>query len=914
MKIDSPLYIHYMNRRLLQFGLFALLAIQVLADRIPEDAARGIASKFITGDSRMRKAQAAGTALSLAAATRGYYAYNIGTDGGFVLVAADDNVASTVLGYSDCGGFDTGRLPENVRWWLGEYDRQVELVSKLPKQNGGLRLAVSDSASARDFAPIEPLITAKWNQTAPYNNMCPELNGERSVTGCMATALAQIMRHHRWPEQGNSTISYRWEAGDTTLVRDFSGNVYNYDAMTDTYDESSSQESKDAVALLMADVGYALKMQYSPVSSGSNNYIGVSGLANNMGYANGASYHQRRYYSKDEWNGMVYNELAASRPVYFSGYNRSSGHAFVCDGYSGDGYFHFNWGWGGYCDGNFLLTVLDPGSQQGAGGSSDGYALDQEVIVGMQRDAKEAVPNIVFDSPISITPQKTLRTGSATITSAANSFGSLGFNPTNATLGVKVVGSDSGAVYIPSSTTLSLNYYESSPDSVFTIGLTSFPKENGTYGVYPAYRDEASGKWHDMRHLQKEGVFSLVATVKGDSVTFGDMADKQGTIGATGLAVTSEGSIFEGKDFYCGVKITCSGSEYSGTLLLGLVSNDAIHAYNTFYCNLFAGEEQDFSVRITAPTAGEYALYAIQETNGGYESFGDSVSVTVTKMPTGTVTVTSYSASSPPYAGSKFVITADVECAGGDYNAPIKVLYADTNSGYALGTMGQTKVNLADGDKQTVPIECTAPDSAAQYRIGILSYDNQIISTIYIFTVEERPLDILSLARPLAIDGQDGGVDPEHLQLKAVVKCNGEGYNNQLAAYIFEDEVNVVGSLYTQLDIAKGDSATVTFAGACSNLKPGVTYEAYVYYIGEADGTWYPLCDENGETGSVTFTVQQPSGIAATKDAKATERISIYTPSGTLLGSQTGEKPDLSALPSGIYIIKAGGKTYKKVH
>ncbi len=903
-----------MNRRLLQFGLFALFAIQVLADNIPEDAARGIASKFITGDSRMRKARAEGTKLSLAAATKGYYAYNIGKDGGFVLVAADDNVASAVLGYSDCGAFDTDRLPENVRWWLGEYDRQVEQAAKLPKQSGGLRLARSGSSGGRDFAPIEPLVTAKWNQTAPYNNMCPELKGEHSVTGCMATALAQIMRHHRWPEQGAGTISYRWEAGDTTLVRDFSGSVYNYDAMTDTYDENSSQESKDAVALLMADIGYALKMQYSPASSGSNNYTGVPGLAYNMGYANGASYHQRYYYSKDEWDGMIYGELAASRPVYFCGYNKGSGHAFVCDGYSGNGYFHINWGWGGYCDGNFLLTVLDPGSRQGAGGSSDGYALDQEVIIGMQRDAKEAVPNIVFDNPISITPRKALRTGSATIGSAADNFGSLGFNPINATFGVKIVGSDGSTVYVPSSTTLSLKYYESALDSVFTVGLSSFPKENGTYGVYPAYRDEASGKWYDMSHLQKDGVFSFVATVKGDSITFGDTANRLGSIDATGVAVTSEGDIFEGKDFHCGVKIACSDSEYGGTLLLGLVRNDTIYAYNTFYCNLSAGEEQDFSVRITAPEAGEYTLFAIREADGGYESFGDSASVTVAMVPTGTVTVTSYAATATPYAGSKFGIAADVECAGGDYNALIKVVYADANSGNVLGTMGQTRVNLADGGKQTVTIECTAPDSAAQYIIGIMSYDNQIISKAYRFTVEERQPDLLSLARPMEIDRQDDGVDPEHLQLKAVVKCNRDGYNGQLAAYLFDEGENIVGSLYTQLDIVKGDSAIVTFAGACSNLTPGATYNAYVYYAAEADGTWHPLCDENGEAGSVTFTVRQPSGIDAAKDAKHAECMSIYTLSGTLIGNQTGEKPDLSALPSGIYIIKVGGKTYKTAH
>lgn len=900
-----------MNRRLLQLGLFALFAVQVLADNIPEDAARSIASKFITGDNRMRKAQATTTTLSLATTTKGYYAYNIGKNAGFVLVATDDNVTNTVLGYSDYGTFDANTLPENVRWWLSEYDRQVELAAKLTKQNGGFKIARSGSSDGQDYPLIDPLITSKWNQDSPYNDMCPETNGKHGLTGCVATALAQIMRYHRWPEKGTGSISYKWEAGETTLIRDFSSHTYDYDAMTDTYDKNSSQESKDAVALLMADVGYAIQMQYTPDVSNAYNSYGVRGLVNHMGYANGASFQMRNYYSKDEWNDMIYSELAASRPVYYSGRNKDAGHAFVCDGYNGNGYFHFNWGWGGYCDGNFLLTVVDPGSQQGLGGSSDGYAIDQQVIIGMQRDAKEVVPNMTMDNPISITPKKALRTGSATITSAGKNYGSVGFNPIKATLGVKVVGNDSSVVYVPSSTTVSLKYWENATDSILTINLSSFPKENGTYGVYPAYRDDASGKWYDMKHLQNEGVFSLVATVKGDSISFGETSTKMGSVVATDLTVDKKLGAFEKRDFYCDMKISCSDNEFCDNLILGLAKGNKVYAYNMFFCNLSAGEKQAFSVRITAPEAGEYTLLALQKVGDGYEDISNGVPVTVENAPTGTVSVTNFSTSTTPYAGNKFTITATVECSKGDYNAPIKAICASAEDGTILGRMGYERVNMTNGETRMVQIECTAPSIAAQYQIAFMNYENKQISGSYDFTVEEKPLDILTLAQPLTIDGQDGGVNPELVQLKTMVKCNRNEYIGQLAAFFYNEKDSVVDQLISQLNISNGDSTNVTFAGKCSNLKPGATYTAKICYAGEADGKWQVMCDKNGKAGSVTFTVQEASGIAAAKDAKATERISIYTVSGALLDNQTGAKPDLSTLPSGIYIIKVGEKTYK---
>ncbi len=891
-----------------------MFACNAMADKVSEDAAHSIASKFIAGNSAMRKAQAAGAQLKLATVSKGYYAYNIGTDGGFILVAADDNVENAVLGYSDNGTFDLSKLPDNARMWLSEYDRQVELAAKMPKRKSGFSLVGSDTVAGNDFAPIEPMITSKWNQGAPYNNMCPEIDGIPCLTGCMATALAQIMRYHRWPEHGTGTISYTWTTTGTVLTRDFSENVYNYDAMTDTYDYTSSQESQDAVALLMADAGYAMQTGFGTSASGSTLFGARQGLIDNLGYGNGTSYQNREYYSKDEWNRMIYNELAESRPVYYIGSNKSVGHAFVCDGYLGDGFFHFNWGWSGYADGYFLLTVLDPGEQQGYGGSSEGYALSQQVLIGMQRNATEKVPNVILSDTLHIESKEVLRSGSVTIKGTRASIHSLGFHPTDITIGFKVVDSDSNAVYIPTTTTARLSFDGYAADTVYTVNLASFPDKDGVYGVYPAYRDESTGRWYDMRHLRNTGVYSFVATVKGDSIKFSDTKHEQGIVSATGLALASDDYVIENKKFSSKVKITCPDKGYSGSLLLGLSNGYNISTYNWFFCDQSAGETQTYSVALTAPTAGDYTLHVFQVVNGKFYNVDEGLPVTVVAKPTGNVKVTNYTWTATPYAGDKFNITADVECADGDYCAQINALYADNTNGYILGTLGHAKVNLTNDGKQTVTIECTAPDSAAGYLVAIMDYENRQISSVGSFDVVEKPQGVLTLAKPMVVNGQENGVDPENLQITATVKCAENDFNGKVAVIFCDSTYMVVDYLVSLLDISKGDSATVELAGASQKLKAGATYTAMLYYKSSKSGNWNSLCDENGRDGIAKFTVQPSSGITVSSKAATPKCISIYTSSGVLMDKQYGCEPDLSALPAGLYVIKVDGKTYKTIN
>lgn len=199
--------------------------------------------------------------------------------------------------------------------------------------------------------------------------------------------MAQVIKYHNYPERGTGSVSYRTASG-YNVAFDFASTPLPMSLMADVYDVTSSAESRDAVATLMLACGASVTMEYQSSASGASSASVPDALMSYFGYdSNSVAYRQRAWYGLKEWEDLIYNDLATVGPVYYGGNNMSSGHAFVCDGYSSDGYFHFNWGWSGMADGYFRLTALDPATQ-GIGGSAAGYNWYQCVVTG--RAASEA--------------------------------------------------------------------------------------------------------------------------------------------------------------------------------------------------------------------------------------------------------------------------------------------------------------------------------------------------------------------------------------------------------------------------------------------------------------------------------------------------------------------------------------------
>lgn len=301
------------------------------------------------------------------------FMYNIGEGDGFVIVSGDERVTS-ILGYADEGSIDINNMPENMRTWLGMYAREIASLS-----NTATLTAVPKHAA------ITPLLTCNWNQDAPYNNDCPydTKRGSLSYTGCVATAMAQVLYHVR-PTGCKSIPSYTSNYHEfSTTVSKLSATMFNWDIMRDTYSSNDKDESAKEVAKLMRYCGQACNMSYSAAASGAYEEDACEGLKKYFDLSNSIEFIKRYNYSKTEWDAIIYKELHENRPILVGGGNYSSGHAFVCDGYDGNGLYHINWGWGGSSNGYFEINHLNP-SSQGIGGSNSGYSSDIDAIIGMK--------------------------------------------------------------------------------------------------------------------------------------------------------------------------------------------------------------------------------------------------------------------------------------------------------------------------------------------------------------------------------------------------------------------------------------------------------------------------------------------------------------------------------------------------
>lgn len=325
--------------------------------------------------------------LTMAGEVSGLYVFNVADDEGFVIISNDDSTVP-VLGYSDCGNLELDNIPDNMRAWLQGYADQIAWMKE---NNTNTRRAAKANKPAlrmigEGYTPITPMLSTQWNQGSPYNNDCPVItNYGNCVTGCVATAMAQIMNYHKWPQDQTGTIpSYKAKNLGQTMPS-LSPTTFDWANMLDNYNNGYTSTQAAAVSKLMKYCGYSVEMNYW-TSSGANAAKVADALTAYFDYnANTTQCVSRSFYTYANWVAMIYHELEEGRPVLYSGQAIDGGHAFVCDGYDYDDYFHINWGWGGASDSYFKLSVLNP-DDQGIGGSASSSAFNfgQDAIVGIQ--------------------------------------------------------------------------------------------------------------------------------------------------------------------------------------------------------------------------------------------------------------------------------------------------------------------------------------------------------------------------------------------------------------------------------------------------------------------------------------------------------------------------------------------------
>ena len=296
----------------------------------------------------------------MASPSADYYIFNVGDHDGYV-VAAGDDCAPVILGYADEGNIDVNNIPCNMQAWLDEYARQIAFM----REHG---LSASHAPRKLSSLPaIAPLLTSQWNQTNPYYLSCPlDTNGRRCITGCVATAMAQVLYYHRSRSVTQTThdmAAYVTTSHGVSVDAVPAGSFIDWDNMVDRYaGTTTTDEQKAAVANLMKYCGTAVQMDYTSSSSSAYLASAAYAMAAFFNYSSHTRYLNRDNsgISDDEWENLVYTDLSNSLPVMYGGWSdkNNNAHAFVIDGCDDQGFFHINWGWGG-SQGYYLLTAID---------------------------------------------------------------------------------------------------------------------------------------------------------------------------------------------------------------------------------------------------------------------------------------------------------------------------------------------------------------------------------------------------------------------------------------------------------------------------------------------------------------------------------------------------------------------------
>ena len=346
---------------------FLLVANSGFANPISQTEALRRASQFMPGKHFSSRNYSVGGGPSQTKPP--FYIFNA-DDGGFVLVSGDDRTMP-VLGYSEHGSLDLTNAPSNLRYWLDCYAEQIQNLDR-----GGN--AVVSAPIMKRSAAISPLIQTRWNQSAPYHNQCPTAPGtsEICLTGCVATCMAQIMYYYKWPEHCPALPSYT-PFGFPAPLPELPPIDFDWNDMKLSYTYGEEGVAADAVAWLMRYCGQAVKMGYG--LDGSSGWLNPEVMKETFDYSETTTTVYRNDYGAEAWEALIYGELAQGRPVPYSGQSDGGGHQFICDGYDGKGYFHINWGWGGYLDSYFLLSVVNPEPER-----NSGYSQQQDAIIGLE--------------------------------------------------------------------------------------------------------------------------------------------------------------------------------------------------------------------------------------------------------------------------------------------------------------------------------------------------------------------------------------------------------------------------------------------------------------------------------------------------------------------------------------------------
>ena len=521
-----------MNKKLLFLLAFiigsvsVLLAKPITAEQARIKAERILSPNALRSDTPLTLAYVRSVPSSLRSSDAKplvyYYIFNKGTHEGFAVIAGDDRLYE-VLAYSTEGHFDEKAIPDHIKSWFSCYDKQIEEFYRTANASTGTQTYTSGLRGADKIDPLLEREKIRWGQTYPYNSECPIVPREtkQAVTGCVATALSQIMRFHKWPTRGMGEVTYQARGIDGQYTGAYYKVTFDHDYdwanMPGCFEGNVKPTEIEAKAIgtLLKDVGMAIKMSYSSYSSGAFNWDVLPALRNNLRYNKEVRLVSRSGYTAQDWANLILDELKKECPVFYTGRGvDGSGHAFLCDGYNGEGFFHFNWGWDGLANGFYRLEALNP-TATGTGAGLGSYNMTQEILVGLSPDRDGSSVDGKLTTPLAsvrYTHTKASKRLTLKVSLYQGAYESQGyyFKPA-------VYNGNGEAVYLGSRTFRKLSAMNNTVVSLdFDYGSAALA--DGRYRITPLWSAQSNGTYEPCAYMNIEPL-SIYVTISNKEVT-----------------------------------------------------------------------------------------------------------------------------------------------------------------------------------------------------------------------------------------------------------------------------------------------------------------------------------------------------------------------------------------------------------
>lgn len=692
-----------------------------------------------------------------------FYIFNADGNQGFAIVSGDDRTLP-ILGYADRGQLSTDNMPANLKYWLDEYVQQLKHLPDLPV------------AATRGFKvprkSVTPLIKTQWNQDAPYNTRCPLIYNQYPMTGCVATAMAQVMYYWKYPKTATPAFPQYTTSSYGINVPALPSVVFDWDHMQLTYNGNETGASATAIATLMRYCAQAVEMDFGPKGSAASLF--PSDMVD-FGYGKNVRQVERYLYTSYQWEELIYNEISEGRPVLYGGSSPSGGHKFICDGYDG-GYFHINWGWGGMSDGYFLLSLANPDDLGIGGGTSvDGYSMDQHAIIGVEPDKGELempyVGGYISDKPGWVTSYT--RSSASVDFSNVSLPGVIAYDyayveewpdcAIDCGWGLYRDGVLQSVIGVSSLTlTYDVNWGYNTPQVSFGGGLA-----DGTYMLNQVYRPKGSEEWQPCYSWTNK-ISYISAVIADNTLTLKKSAEEWYSSNVKVNHVNFSVSSFEvGRPVEVTVNLTNNGDAFQENLFFWYGS------YATMVTgSVEPGQTGTVQLHFSPFVSGEIPFKITTDEYSSHVVWSETVTVEAAKPQVLSATATTPGLSGGKLDGTTLKVQLNVKNGGSyTFQNTIKLfLYKNTEapgSMYYSGPLVNTKsamVTIQPGNSGTVELSIPGLDPSTQY-FFFCSYSSGGVDTDFDLHGVGSPFFPTADAAPKAGDvNEDGNVDQKDVE------------------------------------------------------------------------------------------------------------------------------------------------------